>query len=149
MRDLVNDSADVPLALRLPVDDRARRLAQRILADPGESSTLSALAEGTGASLRTLQRRFHADTGMPLDTWRLRARMHHALVLLAERRSITEVALACGYATPAAFSFAFKRVFRSMVGSQCGPDSIDSPHFIQQLPTLFSPFDLRINEGLI
>lgn len=111
LAELIRESVDVPLVLPMPTDPRARTLAERILASPGESEPLHALAGDTGASLRTLQRRFREETGLPPEVWRLRARMQQSVVMLSGGASITETALACGYSTPGAFTTAFKRLF--------------------------------------
>lgn len=109
--DLIEASGNVPLALPMPVDPRARSMAERIVAAPGRSDPLKALAADTGASLRTLQRLFLIETGLPLELWRLRARMQLAIVMLSGGDSVTNTALACGYANPGAFTTAFKRLF--------------------------------------
>ena len=97
--------------LPLPADPRARRLADRILGDPGADASLADLARDAGASLRTLQRLFQAETRLPLETWRGRARMQQAVVALANGASVTETALEAGYQSASAFIAAFKRAF--------------------------------------
>lgn len=111
LQDLINESRDVPLVLPLPKDARALELAQKILQEPGVTAPLPELATDTGASLRTLQRIFKTETGVPLEVWRLRARMQQGIVLLNSGMSVTETAYACGYANPSAFTAAFKRLF--------------------------------------
>lgn len=120
LQDLILESRDVPLVLPLPRDPRALALANRILNDPGEAASLAQLARNTAASLRTLQRAFKADTGVPLEVWRLRARMQQGIVMLSGGASVTETAYACGYANPSAFTAAFKRLF-GVAPSRYGP----------------------------
>ena len=100
-----------PLELPLPSDPRARAFAERLLADPGGEAAFADLARNAGASLRTLQRRFQAETGLSLEAWRGRARMQQAVVSLSGGAPVTEAALDAGYQSPSAFIAAFKRAF--------------------------------------
>ena len=97
------------LALRLPADRRALRVAEAILAHPGRGGSLDALASACGASLRTIQRRFLVETGLPLSEGRQMARLMAAAALLLEGRSVTDAALEAGYAGVSAFIHAFRR----------------------------------------
>lgn len=109
--DLLAAGETAALELPLPRDARARAFADRILARPGCELTAATLARDVGASLRTLQRLFQTETGLPLDTWRGRARMQQAVVALSGGRSVTEAGLEAGYQSTSAFIAAFKRVF--------------------------------------
>ncbi|MEW5683374.1 MAG: helix-turn-helix transcriptional regulator [Pseudomonadota bacterium] len=109
--DLLAEGETAPLQLPLPTDPRARAFAERLLADPGGAASLEVLARGSGASLRTLQRLFAAETGLPLEAWRGRARMQQAVVSLSNGASVTTAALDAGYQSPSAFIAAFKRAF--------------------------------------
>lgn len=109
--DLLAAGETAPLELPLPRDPRARALADRILAAPGAELTAQALARDAGASLRTLQRLFQAETGLALDAWRGRARMQQAVVALSGGASVTEAGLDAGYQSTSAFIAAFKRTF--------------------------------------
>ena len=109
--DLLAESQTAPLQLPLPRDSRALAFAQRILGQPGAEVTLAELARGAGASLRTLQRLFLAETGLSLETWRGRARMQQAVVALSNGASVTGAALDSGYQSASAFIAAFKRAF--------------------------------------
>jgi AraC-like DNA-binding protein len=95
----------------LPRDPRARAFADRLLTEPGGAASLAALARGSGASLRTLQRLFLAETGLSLETWRGRVRMQQAVVSLSSGRPVTEAALDAGYQSASAFIAAFRRTF--------------------------------------
>ena len=109
--DLLAEAETVPLQLPQPRDPRAQAFAKRILAEPGSEATLAELARDVGASLRTLQRLFLAETGLALESWRGRARMQQAVVALSGGASVTETALDAGYQSPSAFIAAFKRTF--------------------------------------
>ena len=109
LADLIAGSERVPLTVSLPRDGRARTVADRLLAEPGRTETLAELAFDAGASQRTLQRLFQAQTGLSLESWRLRVRMQQGVVALSEGASVTEAALVCGYRSASAFISAFKR----------------------------------------
>lgn len=101
---------EAPLHLPLPADDRARSVADAILADPATRTTLDELAAAAGASRRTIERAFTAETGLALARWRAQARLLEASRLLAAGHSTAHVAAAVGYSTPSAFVAAFRRV---------------------------------------
>jgi len=60
-----------------------------------------------GASRRTLERTFVAETGLTIGAWRQRQRLLRALELLAQGEPVTTVALTVGYRTPSAFTAMF------------------------------------------
>lgn len=64
-----------------------------------------------GASKRTIERIFIAQTGMSFGRWRQQARLLHALRLLAVGESVTAVALEAGYDSTSAFISMFKKAF--------------------------------------
>ena len=78
---------------------------------PGDGASIASLARQAGASLRTIERCFLAETGIAVGDWRRRVRLFHALRLLEAGTSVTEVALEVGYANTSAFSHAFARQF--------------------------------------
>jgi AraC-like DNA-binding protein len=102
---------DVPLRLPMPRDARARALAERIQSQPSSPSSLRDLSRGAGASLRTAERCFRAETGLSVGEWRRRFRLFHALQLLEGGASVTAAALDVGYSTVSAFTAAFTRHF--------------------------------------
>ena len=98
--------AQQPLVLSHPVDERAQGLA-RAFAGPAGGGTIDDLARSVGASRRTLERTFVAETGLTIGAWRQRQRLLRALELLAQGQPVTTVALAVGYRTPSAFTAMF------------------------------------------
>ena len=78
----------------LPVDDRARKVADGLLADPTDGRTLAAWGRTVGASERTLARLFTAETGMGFERWRSTARLAAALPLLASGMPVGATAVA-------------------------------------------------------
>ncbi len=119
--DLLAAAETAPLELPLPTDPRAVSFAERLLRAPGEAAPLAELARGSGASLRTLQRLFQAQTGLSLETWRGRARMQQAVVSLSAGAPVTEAALDAGYQSASAFIAAFKRTFGVTPARYRGP----------------------------
>ncbi len=109
--DLIDAAPRIDLALPLPRDERAMRLADRLRVDPSEKRDLEDLAAEAGASLRTLQRCFADETGFTIDAWRQKARLVHAAAALAGGASVTSAAMDCGYDSPSAFIAAFRKQF--------------------------------------
>ncbi|HZP22160.1 MAG TPA: helix-turn-helix transcriptional regulator [Terriglobales bacterium] len=98
----------VPLQLPHLSDARALRVAERLLADPGDNRTLAQLCKGSGAGKRTVERIFHEE-GMSFGRWRQQLRLMHAVRLLAEGAKVTHAAIEAGYSTPSAFISMFRK----------------------------------------
>jgi AraC-like DNA-binding protein len=71
----------------------------------------AAIARHFGLAVRTLERRFAAETGMTFGQWRRHARFLRALRMLAEGRAVKFVARDAGYRSPSAFVAAFSETF--------------------------------------
>ena len=99
----------VPLQLPLPRDPRAARAASFLSTPAGTRRSLAYVGQAVGASPRTLQRLFAAETGLTFEKWRQRARLIRAIELLSEGRKVTRVALEIGYESPSAFIAMFRR----------------------------------------
>src|SRR6202789_3711421 len=85
--------AQAPLQLKTPSDPRALQIAALLEKDPASPKPLRTLAREAGASKRTIERLFKADTGVSFQQWRQRLRVIHALRLLASSESVTSGAL--------------------------------------------------------
>jgi AraC-like DNA-binding protein len=107
--DLLKTTQRLPLSIRMPTDRRARSVADRLSRNPSDSVELRVLANETGASSRTLQRLFAAETGLRFTQWRQRLRLLHAITLLGSGSSVTDAGYAAGYSTTSAFIAAFRR----------------------------------------
>lgn len=105
-----------PLSLPEPRDARLRALAGLLRRDPGSQASLADLGRQVGASERTLSRLFQSELGMSFRQWRGQLRIHHALVLLAAGRTVTDTALACGWANPTSFIDAFTAILGQTPG---------------------------------
>ena len=101
----------VPLQLPQPADPRAGKVAALLSANPEAKRSLGTIAKHAGASPRTIERLFRAETKMRFAKWRERLRLLHALRLLAAGEAVTNVALELGYAGPSAFIAMFRRAF--------------------------------------
>jgi len=120
MIDVILDQLEVvqavPLQLANPLDPRAVRVAETLLANPGDQRPLKDLCRMAGASKRTVERLFLAETRMTLGKWRQQLRLLHAMRLLAEGKKITHAALEAGYSTPSAFVSMFKKALGTTPG---------------------------------
>jgi AraC-like DNA-binding protein len=96
-----------PLQLPPPRDGRACRMAEILRAAPG--SSLPDAARRCGASMRTMERLFRAETRLTLGAWQRRLRLQLALERLAAGRGVNEVARECGYNGASAFVAMFRR----------------------------------------
>jgi AraC-like DNA-binding protein len=110
----------LPFRVPEPADPRLRRLAAALRADPASHRTLEDWARFAGASPRTLERRFVAETGMPFARWRQALRLAEAAARLASGEAPARVAAAVGYASGPAFGAAFRTAFGITPGAVRG-----------------------------
>ncbi|AVT41691.1 AraC family transcriptional regulator [Plantactinospora sp. BB1] len=115
--DQLRASPQQPLHLPTPASPLLRTLCDILRADPADSRTLAELGHQVGASDRTLSRLFRSDLNMTFPQWRTQLRLQHALVLLAEKTSVTTVAHQCGWSSTSAFIDVFRRAFGHTPGS--------------------------------
>ena len=99
----------IPLQLPHPRDPRAMRIVQALVAEPGKQKTLAALCTDCGASKRTIERLFIAETKMTFSQWRRQLRLLHAMQLLASGEKVTGAAWDAGYRSTSAFIVMFRR----------------------------------------
>jgi AraC-like DNA-binding protein len=113
LRDEIQQPDQQPLRLNIPREERLARVTDALLDDVGDDRTLDDWAHIAGMARRTFMRAFSAQTGMSFGRWRQQARLFAALEMLAQKRSVTEVALAVGYDSVSAFI----EMFRTMLGT--------------------------------
>jgi len=113
LRDEIRKPDQQPLRLTIPREERLARVADALLEDVADDRTLDAWADVAGMARRTFMRAFSAQTGMSFGRWRQQARLFAALEMLAQNRSVTEVAIAVGYDSVSAFI----EMFRTMLGT--------------------------------
>ena len=99
----------VPLQLPHLSDPRALRIADAMMANPGNTQTLAQICRAGGASKRTVERLFQEETGMTFGKWRQQLRLMQAMRLLADGAKVTHSALEAGYSTPSAFISMFRK----------------------------------------
>jgi AraC-like DNA-binding protein len=99
----------IPLQLPQPLDPRLKRVAKMLMADPGEDRTLDGLCKDCGASKRTIERLFLAETKMTFGKWRQQLRLLHAMQLLAAGEKVTAAAVDAGYSSTSAFIAMFRK----------------------------------------
>lgn len=109
-------AGSVPLQLPTPRDPRALRVAKILLDDPGDPRPLEALCAVAGASKRTIERVFEADTRLTFGKWRQQLGLLHSIRSLAAGESVTSAALSAGYGTPSAFISMFRRALGTTPG---------------------------------
>src|SRR5204863_8524735 len=106
----------MPLKLPMPSDARALRVADIVRENPGQAKSLDDLVKKIGASKRTIERLFQAETELTFGRWRQQLRLLHALRLLAAGESVTAAALEVGYDSTSAFISAFKNTVGTTPG---------------------------------
>ena len=98
----------VKLGVDLPHDKRLRHLCEAVLADPTRHETLSAWAQDTGASPRTVARLFRTELSSTFTQWRQQVILAKAVSLAAGRMPMGQIAAELGY-SPSAFSAMVRR----------------------------------------
>jgi len=101
------------LSTPLPHERRLAGLCRGLLAAPSLEADIDAVAARVGMSRRHFTRLFREQTGMSFGAWRQQACLLAALTRLGRGEAITQVALDLGYASPSAFTAAFRRVLGS------------------------------------
>lgn len=114
--DQLEELEPFPSAIPMPQDARARKLAQLILGEPGARKSLDDLCKECRESLRTMQRVFSAQLGIPFARWRNQVKMVTAVQMLGVGRSVTETAIDLGFDSVSAFICSFRRYFGESPG---------------------------------
>ena len=109
--DLLQALPEAAFTLPFPSDPRLNTLCVAIQHTPHLPHHREDVAAQLHMSVSTFSRRFLRATGMPYHSWRQRMRLLCSLSLLRDGHSVTEAALAVGYATPSAYIHAFKQLF--------------------------------------
>lgn len=109
--DELNDLPTASLSLPAGNDPRLRRIISHMVNNPKNRHLLSELSSLAGASMRTLERLFRAETGLTFRQWRTRFKLMNALEALDRGESSTAVAYTIGYKSTSSFVAAFKAEF--------------------------------------
>jgi len=115
--DQLRRAKSLPGALPWPRGGPLLKVCEAIYADPGDPRGSEEWGKELGMSGRTLARRFDADLGMSLRSWRKRLRLFKAIEMLGGALGVTQTALKLGYGSTSAFIYAF----RTEMG--CGPQT--------------------------
>ncbi len=101
----------LPFGVPEPRDPRLKRVAAALRANPADARRMEDWAAEAGASPRTLERLFVAETGMGFARWRQRLRLSEAAARLARGEPPARAAASVGYASAPAFGAAFRAAF--------------------------------------
>lgn len=93
----------------LPSAKKARAVAQVLVANPADHTSLEEFAQQQGVAARTLQRQFLATTGYSFSEWRAAQRVCVAVSLLSHDFSIAVAAHLVGFAATSSLTRAFRR----------------------------------------
>lgn len=105
------------LFLPWPTDARLQQQCEQLFVQPDLPASLVLWSQQMGISEKTLSRIFRRETGITFRAWCQRLRLLHALPLLDQGQSVTDVALACGYESTSAFIAAFRQQLGVTPGS--------------------------------
>lgn len=105
-----------PLQLPTLRDSRLAAIQAALLADPADRRTLSDWGRYCGASERTLTRLFASEANTTFGHWRTQLRLQQALILLAQKTSVTTTAHRCGYQSTSAFIDTFRTALGTTPG---------------------------------
>ena len=87
--DQIQTQPSAELALPMPAEARLLRIARGLIANPADTRGLDEWAQEVGASKRTLNRLFQAQTAMSFRDWRQQCRLMRGLEMLASGDSVT------------------------------------------------------------
>ena len=99
----------VPLQLPYPKNTTARKFAEQIENRFGTDFDMPKFLDSCGASRRSIERHFRAETGMSLGQWIRRRKLLTGLDWLYNGETTATVAFNLGYSSPSAFIAMFKR----------------------------------------
>ena len=106
----LTETPDAPTFLPLPASAIGRRVADLALADLRGHLDIGDLASRAATSVRTISRLFPVETGLTFKAWRRRARIVLAIDRLSAGNTVAQVATQAGFASTAAFCFAFRQI---------------------------------------
>lgn len=92
----------------IPSNSRLQRIAEALIESPGDRRTIGQWSSFAGMSERTLSRQLFKETGMSFGKWRRQLHLMVALKLLAEGKSVQQVAGDLGYEAVTSFITMFK-----------------------------------------
>jgi AraC-like DNA-binding protein/quercetin dioxygenase-like cupin family protein len=102
--------AQVTDHLPWPKSSELIKMCKQRYEQPGVKTTTLILADSLAMSKRTLERKFHKETGMTIQAWSLRLRYLKAIELLTAGHNITNISLDLGYSSPSPFIYMFRNI---------------------------------------
>jgi AraC family transcriptional regulator, regulator of nimT len=104
--------------LHLPIspDPRLRQIAEGLLKDPSDRSTMAQWGRRVAMSERTLARLIHTETGMTFGRWRQQFHILTALQRLSSGKPVQAVSQDLGYESASAFITMFKKALGKSPG---------------------------------
>jgi methylphosphotriester-DNA--protein-cysteine methyltransferase len=100
-----------PFTLPEPSSPAMVAVARLITGNAPAAAGTAHLARAVGLGIRTLERRFQAETGMTLGRWRQQRMLLRGLEHIAGGASVAAASVTSGYHSPSAFIAAFRKAF--------------------------------------
>lgn len=107
--DELSDASVEDLHLPMPRDARLRRLADMLLADPTDKTTMGEWASRINMSERSMSRLLLHEVGMSFGRWRRQLHVILSLQRLSKGESVQTVALELGYENASGFVTMFRK----------------------------------------
>jgi AraC-like DNA-binding protein/mannose-6-phosphate isomerase-like protein (cupin superfamily) len=105
----LNKAEHIPIRVPMPQDPRLLAICNFLLEHPESNDTIELWSERAGFSVRTIARRFQAETGLSFGEWRQQARIAEAVCRLSLGQSIKVIAFDLGYKSSSAFIAMFRK----------------------------------------
>lgn len=112
LRVFINEFIKAPkenLILSIPKDIRLKKKVEEWMLREAQPPFLKDLSMEVGASEKTISRIFFKETGLPYQEWRQQWRLHRAIELLTEGKSIGETTFELSFSSDSAFIDFFKK----------------------------------------
>jgi len=103
----------ISAVLAWPTSHALLKLCEALYNNPADPRGPDEWGTELGMSGRTLTRRFLAETGLTLRSWRRKLKLFRAVELLENGFDVTSTALELGYSSTSAFIYAFRSEMRS------------------------------------
>ena len=98
-----------PLVFSMPKDVRLQKKVEEWILRISQPPFLNVLSGEVGAGEKTISRIFIKETGLSYQEWRLQWRLHRAIELLSEGRTVGETAFELSFSSDSAFVDFFKK----------------------------------------
>lgn len=106
--DQLSRATHLSVTLPWPHSQTLISLCATLYTNPADTRSPEDWGRHLGMSTRTLSRRFEAELGMSLRSWRRKMRIFKSIELLGGDMDVTRTAFELGYSSSAAFIYAFR-----------------------------------------